>query len=1006
MISTPLALFGKLGLVKGRARHFSAAALFTALALVASFVGFSASAQTSQGQVGPINPDTGFPYWYQDANGLRLELCLDNNPLCLTTVPDPNRAPFVANAEADSNFPDEAFWWSGESNLTGANGVTGLLVLASEGAFSARVQNGDQIAFGRIRIRIDNLVQGGTYRIVHPYGVDVFDNVSSGRRGINYTEDIGIGDFPNGILNSRIKPFLTWDTYGIPAASIPAGDSAPPAGFVGDPTVGHKVKGSPIIGADGAPQNYFRIERLDPATRQVIQVVGQTNLFTVAGKLAGLAVSATPKGGTYTAPQSVSLVSSDPLAMIFYTLDGSDPSDMANPSRTQYSSALLFGADTTTTLKFVAVNGNLQSSVMTETYTIGAGGGPLNPPPTTSTRLTKSGPIDPNTGFPFWYEDANGMRLDLCLDNNPLCLTTLPDTARPALVAAEEADSNFPDEAFWWSGEAAVAGAGGVNAQVTLNAEAAFANRIVTGDQMAFGRVRIRIDNLVQGGSYKVTHPYGVDEFDNVSGGDGGINFTEDIGTTSFPNGILNSRIGPFLTWDTYGVDPALIPVGDAAPPAGYVGDPTVAHKVKGSPLDQNFFRVEQLDPVTREVIAVVAETDLFTVAGKLSSLNAVASPHGGTYPAGRAVTLTATDQAAVVYYTMTSSTNGSAPLDPSNPADAANTARIQYTGPIALPTAANSRSILKFVAVTTDATTGATVTSPTVTESYTLDAVAPTVSSNPPGGTFGAGLTVSLISSEQATIFFTADGSDVNDPANASRLRYVSSIPISQNTTLKFFARDLAGNVSPVVTRTYIIDTAPPPAPSIPDLAAASDDGVSSTDNVTTDTTPTFTGTAEAGSLVRLFVDGVERGSATATSTGSYTITTSVLPTGTHTVTARATDAVGNVGPLSGSLTINITAAPAVPTAPSTLTATVPSAGNGRANLAWRDNSTNETGFEVERSTSATTGFVRIATVGANAITFADVTAPRRVTVFYRVRAVNAAGASGYSNTASATTR
>jgi hypothetical protein len=311
----------------------------------------------------------------------------------------------------------------------------------------------------------------------------------------------------------------------------------------------------------------------------------------------------------------------------------------------------------------------------------------------------------------------------------------------------------------------------------------------------------------------------------------------------------------------------------------------------------------------------------------------------------------------------------------------------------------------VKFVAVKTDATTGTTVTSPTMTESYTLDAVAPTVAANPAGGTFAPGVVVSLTASESATIFFTADGSDPSNPANASRLRYVSPLTLTQNTTLKFQARDLAGNLSPIITQTYVIDNVPPPAPSIPDLTAASDDGVSSTDNVTTDTTPTFTGTAEAGSLVRLFVDGVERGSATATSTGSYTITTSVLPTGTHAVTARATDAVGNVGPLSGSLTINITAV-TVPAAPSTLTATVPANVNGRVNLAWKDNSTTETGFEVERSTSATTGFTRIATVGANVIAFADTAAPRRTTVFYRVRAVNAAGASGYSNTVSATAK
>ena len=41
--------------------------------------------------------------------------------------------------------------------------------------------------------------------------------------------------------------------------------------------------------------------------------------------------------------------------------------------------------------------------------------------------------------------------------------------------------------------------------------------------------------------------------------------------------------------------------------------------------------------------------------------------------------------------------------------------------------------------------------------------------------------------------------------------------------------------------------------APSVPDLTAASDSGSSSTDNITKITTPTFTGTAEAGALVTL---------------------------------------------------------------------------------------------------------------------------------------------------------
>ena len=75
--------------------------------------------------------------------------------------------------------------------------------------------------------------------------------------------------------------------------------------------------------------------------------------------------------------------------------------------------------------------------------------------------------------------------------------------------------------------------------------------------------------------------------------------------------------------------------------------------------------------------------------------------------------------------------------------------------------------------------------------------------------------------------------------------------------------------------------DTTAPSPPSTPDLDAASDTGSSDSDNVTSDRTPTFTGTAESGSTVTIVVDGVEKGAGVATSTGHYVITTSELGDG-----------------------------------------------------------------------------------------------------------------------------
>src|SRR4051812_42672246 len=60
--------------------------------------------------------------------------------------------------------------------------------------------------------------------------------------------------------------------------------------------------------------------------------------------------------------------------------------------------------------------------------------------------LRAVGPIDPNTGFPTWYQDATGFRLEPCIDTSGNCLTTLPDQAEPAAVP-----DNYPDEAFYWS---------------------------------------------------------------------------------------------------------------------------------------------------------------------------------------------------------------------------------------------------------------------------------------------------------------------------------------------------------------------------------------------------------------------------------------------------------------------------------------------------------------------------------------------------------------------------
>jgi len=83
----------------------------------------------------------------------------------------------------------------------------------------------------------------------------------------------------------------------------------------------------------------------------------------------------------------------------------------------------------------------------------------------------------------------------------------------------------------------------------------------------------------------------------------------------------------------------------------------------------------------------------------------------------------------------------------------------------------------------------------------------------------------------------------------------------------------------------------------------------------------------------------------------------------------------------------------------PSNLTA---SANGSSINLNWLDNTTIETGYEVERSTTSGSGFAAIATLGADVTSYAD-TNLADGTYYYRVRAAGAGATfSNYTNEAS----
>jgi hypothetical protein len=240
--------------------------------------------------VGPIDPNNGFPMWYKDEN--ELKLALNANPLdplsglAPQDLPDPS-----SPVSFPDNFPAEAFYMLAEAEMTTGTGERARLVLALEAAFAEEIpRDGDQMVFGRVRIRVDGLRSNEEYIVTHPYGTDTFiaevadeDEPEIGE--INFTQDIGVVQDFASALESRVHPFLQWD---------PAETPAPPEGYIGNPDIPHTVIGSLFTDETGEPQNIFRIQGpgIGIGSPDASQTPGfdpdntiETRLFSLAGMI-------------------------------------------------------------------------------------------------------------------------------------------------------------------------------------------------------------------------------------------------------------------------------------------------------------------------------------------------------------------------------------------------------------------------------------------------------------------------------------------------------------------------------------------------------------------------------------------------------------------------------------------------------------------------------------------------------------------------------------------------
>ena len=157
---------------------------------------------------------------------------------------------------------------------------------------------------------------------------------------------------------------------------------------------------------------------------------------------------------------------------------------------------------------------------------------------------------------------------------------------------------------------------------------------------------------------------------------------------------------------------------------------------------------------------------------------------------------------------------------------------------------------------------------------------------------------TYALFASYTDNSIEVANVTDPSSPTHISSLsidspRHVDSLFIN-NKVYSVVATNNPGGVSILELGGFVDEVAVSiSAPSRPDLLTASDSGSSSTDNYTNDTTPSFSGTAEAGSTVELFAGGISLGSTTADANGDWTFSvqeSNVLADGSYAITATST--------------------------------------------------------------------------------------------------------------------
>ncbi len=167
--------------------------------------------------------------------------------------------------------------------------------------------------------------------------------------------------------------------------------------------------------------------------------------------------------------------------------------------------------------------------------------------------------------------------------------------------------------------------------------------------------------------------------------------------------------------------------------------------------------------------------------------------------------------------------------------------------------------------------------------------------------------VTLSTTLGAYETVYGSTDGgtswSDITSKVSGNIVTW-TGVTLSGSNSLQVKVLDQAGNSGSVQSKAYVLDTGTPATPPVPTLD--SDTGISASDGVTGDSTPTLSGTAEDGSTVTIY-DGATKLGTTVATGGVWSYTSGTLADGSHTMTVTATDVAGNISAASAGKVVSI---------------------------------------------------------------------------------------------------